>query len=98
MHTGSEDMIYQTTLDHIVYNFPSLKVLLAKASPHRSADVLAKVSAGNEIERAAAQITLSNVPLTQFLEETLISYEEDEVTRLIFDSHDKKNFSLISHF
>lgn len=78
------------------YQFPSLGVLLAKATPLRSGDVLAGVAASSAEERVAAQMALADVPLTAFLEEPLIPYETDEVTRLIFDTHDKAAFSAVS--
>jgi ethanolamine ammonia-lyase large subunit len=40
-------------------------------------------------------MTLADVPLKVFLNETVIPYEEDEITRLIIDSHDNTAFSLI---
>jgi ethanolamine ammonia-lyase large subunit len=64
----------------------TLKDLLAKASPLRSGDVLAGVAAATEEERVLAQMALAEVPLTRFLEEHVVPYEEDEVTRLIVDS------------
>lgn len=76
----------------------SLRTLLAKASPLRSGDVLAGLAAENEEERIRAQIELADVPLRRFLSECLISYEEDEVTRLILDSHDAAAFSPVSSF
>ncbi len=78
------------------YNFPSLGVLMAKATPLRSGDVLAGVAADSAEERVAAQMALADVQLTAFLEEPLIPYETDEVTRLIFDSHDKAAFAPVS--
>ncbi|MFI3290287.1 MAG: ethanolamine ammonia-lyase subunit EutB [Opitutales bacterium] len=77
------------------YSFGSLKELMAKATPFRSGDVLAKIAAHSQEERIAAQICLSEVPLNQFLEDLLIPYELDEITRLIIDTHDKKAFELI---
>ncbi len=91
-------MIYKTVFKHQTYVFNSLKDLLAKASPLRSADVLAEVAASSEVERALACITLADVPLKNFLEEPLIPYEKDEVTRLIFDSHNQSSFAKISSF
>lgn len=88
-------MSYQHTIGRKTYRFRDLKTLLAKASPHRSGDVLAGLSAESYEERVAAQITLADVPLKTFLEETVIPYEEDEVTRLIIDSHNIISFSLI---
>lgn len=90
-------MTYQTTIESVIYRFSDLKTLLAKASPLRSADVLAKLAAESEIERVAAKITLANVPLKNFLNEALIPYETDEVTRLILDTHNKNAFAPISH-
>ena len=43
-------------------------------------------------------MALADLPLPAFLEEPLIDYETDEVTRLIFDSHDSRAFSAIAHF
>ncbi len=79
------------------YTFPNLATLLAKASPLRSGDVLAGIAAHSGEERVAAQFTLADLPLRTFLEDHLISYESDEVTRLISDSHDAKAFAAISH-
>ena len=89
-------MAYQHTIGHKVYKFKDLKTLLAKASPHRSGDVLAGVAAHSYEERVAAQITLADVPLKTFLNEEIIPYDQDEITRLIIDSHDVTAFSLIS--
>ncbi|WP_028580312.1 ethanolamine ammonia-lyase subunit EutB [Desulfogranum japonicum] len=74
----------------------SLKKLLALASPLRSGDVLAGIAAENEEKRVRAQMTLAEVPLKRFLEEPVIPYEEDEVTRLILDEHDQEAFAPIS--
>lgn len=75
----------------------SLKVLLAKASPPRSADVLAGLASETELERVTAREVLADVPLKRFLEEPIVPYETDEVTRLIIDTHDAKAFARISH-
>ncbi|MGA7118129.1 MAG: ethanolamine ammonia-lyase subunit EutB, partial [Hyphomicrobium sp.] len=86
---------------HIVggerYVFDDLKDLLAKASPLRSGDQLAGIAAETDAQRAAAQITLADVPLTVFLEEQVVPYETDEVTRLIIDTHDKTAFKAVAH-
>jgi ethanolamine ammonia-lyase large subunit len=89
--------MYRHTIKNKVYKFDDLKSLLAKASPHRSGDDLAGVSASSYEERVAAQITLADVPLKNFLNEVVIPYEHDEITRLIIDSHDKNAFEQISH-
>jgi len=72
--------------------------LLAKASPFRSGDVLAGLSASSYEERIAAQMALADVPLKSFLTEVVIPYENDEITRLIIDSHDANAFAVISSF
>ncbi|PPC99074.1 MAG: ethanolamine ammonia lyase large subunit [Hyphomicrobium sp.] len=79
------------------YVFADLKTLLAKASPHRSGDVLAGVAAASAAECAAAKMALADVPLKQFLSETVVPYETDDVTRLIIDTHDAQAFEAISH-
>ena len=75
----------------------TLKTLLAKASPARSGDELAGLAAGSAEERVAAQMQLADTPLKRFLSETVIPYKDDEVTRLIIDSHVPEAFSPISH-
>jgi ethanolamine ammonia-lyase large subunit len=89
--------MYGATLGNHRYNFSNLAMLLAKASPLRSGDILAGVAAQSGEERVAAQFALADLPLRAFLEDHLISYESDEVTRLIADMHDAKAFAAISH-
>lgn len=89
-------MAYHHTIGRKTYRFSDLKTLLAKASPYRSGDVLAGVAAESYEERVAAQITLADVPLKTFLNEVVIPYEDDEITRLIIDNHNDIAFSLIS--
>lgn len=89
--------IYSHAVGDTTYKFDSLKVLMAKASPARSGDYLAGVAAADDEERVAAQMTLAEVPLKTFLNEALIPYESDEVTRLIIDSHEEEAFTPISH-
>ncbi|MDN3547878.1 ethanolamine ammonia-lyase subunit EutB [Mucilaginibacter aquaedulcis] len=90
-------MAYKHTIRSKVYKFPDLKTLMGKASPYRSGDELAGVCAASYEERVAAQITLADVPLKVFLNEAVIPYEQDEVTRLIIDGHEVDDFSLINH-
>jgi ethanolamine ammonia-lyase large subunit len=87
---------YRSTLGSVVYDFPDLKTLLAKATPLRSGDQLAGIAAQTAEERVAAQMALADVPLKQFLSEPLIPYETDDVTRLIFDSQDQQALGPIS--
>ncbi len=93
------DILYPTCMafNHIVghtrYSFPDLRALLAKATPMRSGDALAGLAAASTEERVAAQCALADLPLSHFLEELVIPYEADEVTRLIVDSHDREAFA-----
>ncbi|EKK7714730.1 ethanolamine ammonia-lyase subunit EutB [Cronobacter dublinensis] len=89
--------MYRTTLTHSTYRFDSLKTLLAKATPARSGDVLAGVAAQSAAERMAAKMALADVPLRDILDNPVIPYEQDEVTRLIIDTHDRDAFAPISH-
>lgn len=91
-------MGYSTALGSVSYQFADLKTLLAKASPDRSGDRLAGVAAASAEERVAARWALADVPLTDFLTDLVIPYEQDDVTRLILDSHDATAFGAIAHF
>jgi ethanolamine ammonia-lyase large subunit len=79
------------------YRFDDLKSLMAKASPARAGDFLAGIAAASEQERMAARMLLAELPLRIFLQQALIAYESDEVTRLIVDSHDAAAFAPIAH-
>jgi ethanolamine ammonia-lyase large subunit len=48
----------------------------------RSGDILAGVAAQSGEKRVAAQFALADLPLCALLEDHLISYESDEITRL----------------
>ena len=89
-------MVYRHAIDATSYVFDDLRDLLAKATPPRSGDRLAGVAADSAEEMIAARIALAEVPLKQFLNETVIPYEDDEVTRLIVDSHDAASFAAIA--
>src|SRR5450830_32028 len=90
-------MSYQYSVGTRTYQFADLKCVLAKATPARSGDHLAGVAAETYAERMAARMCLAAIPLKQFLEDLIIPYETDEVTRLIVDTHDKQAFAEISH-
>ncbi len=89
--------MYQAAWQQTSYRFPDLKVLMAKATPPRSGDVLAGLAATSAEENVAAKMALADVPVQQFLTEAVVPYEEDDVTRLILDSHDAAAFQPISH-
>lgn len=87
--------MYASTLGSVRYTFPDLKAVLAAASPPRSGDQLAGLRAGSMEERVAARYVLADLPLTRFLDEAVVPYEADEVTRLIIDSHDRAAFARV---
>jgi ethanolamine ammonia-lyase large subunit len=89
-------MVYRHTIDATSYAFDDLCDLLAKATPPRSGDRLAGIAADSAEQMIAARIALADVPLQQFLLENVIPYEDDEVTRLIVDTHDIKAFAAIA--
>src|SRR5712672_585782 len=89
-------MVYRHTIDATSYVFDNLRDLLAKATPPRSGDRLAGIAADSAEQMIAARIALADIPLKQFLHETVIPYEDDEITRLIIDAHDASAFAAIS--
>ncbi len=89
--------MYAATVGAVRYRFPDLRTLLARASPARSGDVLAGLAAATAAERVAAQLALADLPLPVLLEEAVVPYERDEVTRLIVDTHDAAAFAPIRH-
>ena len=90
--TMDHTMRLRTTIREVTYHFEDLRDLLAKASPYRSGDALAGIAATRAEQRAAAQMTLADVPLRAFLQQALVPYESDEVSRLIIDTHDPDAF------
>ena len=89
-------MVYRQIIGATSYVFADLRELLARATPLRSGDRLAGVAAESAEQMIAARMALADVPLKQFLNEAVIPYEDDEVTRLILDSHVASAFALIS--
>jgi ethanolamine ammonia-lyase large subunit len=89
-------MVYRCTIDATTYVFVDLRDLLAKATPPRSGDRLAGIAAESAAQMIAARIALADVPLKQFLQEAVIPYEDDEVTRLIVDTHDRSAFTPVA--
>jgi ethanolamine ammonia-lyase large subunit len=88
---------FSHTVGHVVYRFDGLKTLLAKATPARSGDDLAGISASSAEERVAAQMALSELPLKTFLTDSVIPYESDEVSRLIADEQAADAFAPVAH-
>lgn len=90
-------MRYSQSVGSRSYTFECLREVMAKATPARSGDYLAGVAAGDDEERVCAQMALADIPLRTFLEEQVVPYESDEVTRLIIDDHDSTAFQPVAH-
>ncbi|MGW0180000.1 ethanolamine ammonia-lyase subunit EutB [Nocardia sp. NPDC003345] len=88
--------VYTQRLGGTSHRFDGLVDVLAKATPRRSGDELAGCAAATDAERAAAQWVLAEVPLTEFLEQPVVPYDTDEVTRLILDTHDRAAFAPVA--
>lgn len=89
--------MYRAAWRQTEYRFADLKEVMAKATPPRSGDVLAGVAAQSAEENVAAKMVLADIPLQRFLEEAVVPYEADDVTRLIIDTHDKAAFAPVAH-
>jgi len=89
--------MYVSDLGGTRHSFADLKALLAAATPYRSGDALAGVAAESAEQRIAARYALADLPLTTFLNDLVVPYDQDEVTRLIVDSHDRTAFAPIAH-
>ncbi len=88
---------YHADLSGTRHRFADLRALLAAASPYRSGDVLAGIAAESAEQRISARFALADLPLRVFLDEAVVAYEADEVTRLIVDRHDAVAFGAIAH-
>jgi ethanolamine ammonia-lyase large subunit len=78
------------------FQFRDLRELFAKANEVKSGDQLAGIAAGSERERVAAKEKLADLPLREIVADPLISPDEDDVSRLILETHDQKSFTSIS--
>ena len=88
--------MFATTVGSTRYTFDDLRTLMAKATPLRSGDCLAGIAADSATQRVAAQMALADAPLATFLNNAIIPYEDDEVTRLILDHHDAAAFAPVA--
>ena len=89
--------MYQSLAGGVRHRFDDLATLMARASPLRSGDQWAGLAAGSSEERVAAQYALADLPLQAFLQQAVVPYERDEVTRLIMDTHDTAAFAPVAH-
>lgn len=89
-------MAYRQIAAGTTYRFDDLKTLMAKATPERSGDQLAGLSAEGPVERLAAQMALADLPLSTFVAQELIASDEDEVSALIARQHDARAFAPVA--
>ena len=88
-------MILKTKLLGRVYDFHTVREVMAKANEEKSGDRLAGIAAENAEERVAAKVVLANLTLADLRNAPAVPYEEDEVTRIIQDGINEKIFAQI---
>ncbi|MBL8794787.1 MAG: ethanolamine ammonia-lyase subunit EutB [Planctomycetia bacterium] len=88
-------MPYTTILRDERYVFADLREVFAKANEEKSGDRLAGIAARTDRERVAAKLVLADVRLSEIAAQPLIDGEQDEVTRLLWDSQDQETFRRI---
>ena len=88
-------MTLKTTLLGKTYTFRDLKQVLAKANEEKSGDKLAGLAAESAQERVAAKVVLAAVTLEELRENPAVPYEQDEVTRIIQDDLNLREYEKI---
>lgn len=78
-------MILKAQLYNKIFAFKDVKEVLAKANEEKSGDILVGIAAQSASERVAAKLVLNNLTLEDIYNNPVIPYEEDEVTRVIYD-------------
>ena len=88
-------MTYRADIGGHRFTWTTLKQLLAHATPLRTGDQLAGLSASGPVERLAAQHCLADVPIKAFLDD-ILQVDTDDVTALIMAQHDPASFAVVS--
>ena len=78
------------------FKFGTLRELFARANEEKSGDQLAGIAARSEQERVAAKHALADLTLREIVTNPLVPPEEDDVSRLILETHDQQEFKAIS--
>ncbi|HWS44135.1 MAG TPA: ethanolamine ammonia-lyase subunit EutB [Pseudoflavonifractor sp.] len=86
-------MILKTKLFGHVYEFKSVREVMAKANEEKSGDKLAGIAAESAEERVAAKVVLSHLTLNDLRNSPAVPYEQDEVTRIIQDAVNETIFN-----
>ena len=90
-------MSYSTTVRGQRFSFADLREVFAKANEDKSGDRLAGIAASSEQERVAAKLVLADIPLSNIVANPLIDPAQDEVSRLILETHDQAAFRPLAH-
>lgn len=77
------------------FHFADLRELLGKANEEKSGDRLAGIAARSEQERVAAKCALADRTLAEILANPVVDPDKDDVSRLIFETHDAVAFAAI---
>src|SRR5260221_2960182 len=77
------------------FQFADLRELLARANEEKSGDQLAGIAARTEQERVAAKRVLADVTLEHIVANPVIDPDQDDVSRLILETHDQQSFATI---
>lgn len=91
-------MKLKTNLLGKAYEFKDVKDVLAKANELKSGDQLAGIAAASAQERVAAKVVLANLLVSDVRNNPVVSYEEDEVTRIIQDDVNEKIYDSIKNW
>lgn len=91
-------MRLKTSLFGQVFSFGSVKEVLAKANEEKSGDRLAGVAAETGTERIAAKEVLSHLTLEDIFNNPVVPYDEDEVTRVIYDDLNMAIYGEMKHW
>ncbi len=81
-----------------VYEFKSVKEVLAKANEEKSGDKLAGIAATSAEERVAAKVVLGELTLADLRNNPVVPYEIDEVTRIIQDAVNERIYNEIKNW
>lgn len=91
-------MELKAKLGNRVYQFDSLRQVMAKANDLKSGDVLAGLGADDPIQRIAAREVLAKLTVSDLFEHPAMPYEQDAVTRTIIDGVDRAAYDRIRNW
>ena len=91
-------MKLKTTLLGKTYTFKDIKQVLAKANEEKTGDKLAGLAAENAQERVAAKVVLSALTMGDLRNSPAVPYELDEVTRIIQDDVNERQYREIQNW